>query len=72
MLLLTENIMRNYSGFYHGPSGYYVVFMNCDINAYEKNCFAPIFKGLWRENEAFQGQSSYMKIFPNHPLYDVL
>ena len=27
-LLLTEKIMRNYSGFYQDLSGYYMVFMN--------------------------------------------
>ena len=27
-LLLTEKIMLNYSGFYQGLSGYYMVFMN--------------------------------------------
>ena len=26
---------------------------------------------MWRENEAFQGQNSYMKIFPHHPLYHI-
>ena len=27
-LSLTEKVMRNYSGFYQGLSGYYLVFMN--------------------------------------------
>ena len=49
--------MRDYSGFYQGLSGYCIHELHCGIVAYEKSYFASIFKRLWRENEAFQGQS---------------
>ena len=38
----------------------------------DKNYFASIFKWLRRENKAFQGQDSDMKIFPHHLLYHIL
>ena len=41
--------------------------LHCDINAYEKNYFPSIFKWLCHENEAFQGQSSYIKNFSPSP-----
>ena len=44
----------------------------CGINVCEKIFFASIFKRLWREDDAFEGQRFCMTFFFHHPLYRIL
>ena len=60
--------MRNYSGFYQGHSGYYMVFMNyiAALTLARKNYFASTLSDC-HENEVFQDQSSSIKVFSPSP-----